>query len=166
MAAVSILSKVSRGSLEIFDLILLFLFLVVDSSYSQIYVLPKVMTGIRQTVGQGGFFFSYKSLINRHDQIFELNIWLQFSTFQLKKIYLCWMEMELQTLNLSSQSWNKFSNSFIKTESCIFFLVHGAVLRQCIKMHKIICHYLSCHDVMAAICSSAHLTWPNQLNKE
>jgi len=57
MAAVSILSKVSRGSLEIFDLILLFLFLVVDSSYSQIYVLPKVMTGIRQTVGQGVFFF-------------------------------------------------------------------------------------------------------------
>jgi len=74
---------------------------------------------------------AYRSLVKRRDQIFELNVSLQFCRFYMKNCRSCIYADWLWSLKFLYQNWK---------HSCIFFTVHRAVFSQCIKMPKIVCH--------------------------
>lgn len=67
--------------------------------------------------------------------LFELNVWLHVCTSHLKM-----EEMDDFFLNPATCSWYPLST---QKQGCLFFTVHKAVFRQCIKMHEIICQILS-----------------------
>jgi len=100
------------------------------------------------------FFFSYRSLVERH-QTFELSIWLQLYTFNLKIpryfIYVTWKwSCKCKTKNkqtnkknmIFQHSWNLFWDFFTKMESTAvyFLLLTGQYLAhalQCIQLFAI-----------------------------
>ena len=61
------------------------------------------------------------------------------------------------------QSWNLFSNFFIKMKSMtmgFFFPVHRPAFTQCIKMHKLVCHNWSYHCMAPSPCpGSSPVVW-------
>jgi len=98
-----------------------------------------------------GIFFSAKRGLKRHDQIFELNIWLQLYTFHLKFFRLCIYVYWKWSCKHKLMTFFVILKPILKLlyesgrHGCIFFAVHTTVFGQCTKMHKIICHNLSKH---------------------
>ena len=77
MSVFAILIEFSRFSSEILDEILVSLCFILESSCSQMYILPEAVTWVRYDCEMRDISLwwekSYKSLIKRHDQILDCN---------------------------------------------------------------------------------------------
>ena len=93
----------------------------------------------------------YENLVKRHDQIFELNIWLQLCTFIWKFAGNVFEPTENGVANMYWWFFSAVLNSVLKSlyengkHSCILFTVCRTMFRHCMKMHTLICLHLSQH---------------------
>ena len=167
MAEAAVLSELSRCSSEIVDEILLLCFILEDSC-SQMCILPKAMAWMRCDCEVRDTSLcqerAYKSPVDKHDQIMDCNsvcsIW-KFTPVNLvdfDSVDLHQLKMELQIKNRYFwQSWNLFSNSFIRAESMAVYFPPFTGLCSASISKSILCHHLSWHRTASCALVSAQV---------